>query len=139
MDLGIIGFGTIGRMLAEAIWKGQVGDISLKAVLDVFIEPPFKQVNGLPHYATRLDEFLDFNFETAIESASQSVLKECALPVLASGKNLILMSTGTLSDNSFFEKLVAGAKEYRRMVKIPSGAIGGLDALLAAGIDDIVM
>ncbi len=137
MKIGIIGYGTIGKILAQAIKDQKAGDVSLVAVMDVFVESPFGEDAGLPAYFNQIEPFLEMDMDVVIETASQAVLKEYASKVISSGKNLIAMSTGAFSDTTFLRELMDLTVTHRRRVMLPSGAIGGLDALLAAGMDEI--
>lgn len=138
MNLGLIGYGAIGQILARAIHEGRAGDVTLKAVLDVYKDPPFVQSeDGLPAYLTSIDNFLRQELDVIVEAASQSVLKQYALHIVSSGRDLVPLSVGAFSDLSFLEELTAAALEHKCRVLLPSGAIGGLDALSAAANDEI--
>ena len=138
MKIGIIGYGAIGQLLAEAIRDGRAGDVSLVAVKDIYDGPPFPQTeDGLPHYSTSIETFLAQDIDVVVETASQSVLKEYAASVVRSGKDLIVMSVGAFADVGFLEKLTDLARRHNCQVLLPSGAIGGLDAISAAGLDEI--
>jgi aspartate dehydrogenase len=137
MRLGIIGYGTIGRMVAEAIQAGKAGDTTLVAVLDIHDRPPFDQVDGRPVYTTELPLLLDAGPDVVLEAASQAVLRTVAFPVLERGKSLVAMSVGAFADLDFAEALRRQAAENGGRVYLPSGAIGGLDALAAAAIEEI--
>ncbi|OGR90262.1 MAG: aspartate dehydrogenase [Elusimicrobia bacterium RBG_16_66_12] len=137
MNLGIIGYGNMGRILAQAIEDRKAGDVSLVAVLDVFADSPFGDGAGEPAYFTQIDPFLKTDMAVVVETASQAVLKEHGPRVVGAGKNLIAMSTGAFSDRAFLEKMSDLAVERGCRVMLPSGAIGGLDAILAAGVDQI--
>lgn len=137
MNVGLIGYGTIGRTLADAIRRGEAGDATLVAVLDVFEASPFEGEPGAPAYITDIDGFLAHDIELVIEAASQSVLRTLAPHVLAAGKHLMAMSVGAFADVDFLEAMRALAVRHERRIYLPSGAIGGLDALSAASIDDI--
>lgn len=142
MKLGIIGYGSIGRIVAQAIADGQAGNTRLTAVLDVYEEPPFANIQGAPGYYRDLQAFLAADLDTVVETASQAVLKQVAVPVLRRGLNLIAMSIGALVDQPFYHILQATAAAQNRQVYIPSGAIGGLDALAAAavaGLDSVTL
>ena len=137
MNVGLIGYGTIGQTLAEAIRSGVAGDVTLVAVMDVFDPSPFDGAPGDPAYSTDIDEFLAQDIELVVEAASQAVLKKFARQVLAGGKNLMAMSVGAFAAVEFLDEMRDLALQHDRRIYLPSGAIGGLDALSAAAIDDI--
>jgi aspartate dehydrogenase len=65
-----------------------------------------------------------------------------AFPVLERGYDLVAMSLGALVDAEFYDGLLRRAAERGRGVYLPSGAVGGLDALAAAaiaGLDTVVL
>jgi aspartate dehydrogenase len=77
-----------------------------------------------------------------LEAASQRVLKDIAYPVLAHGRDLVALSAGALEDEDFYHGLKLLAQRHARRVYLPTGAIGGLDALAAAaiaGLDSVVL
>jgi aspartate dehydrogenase len=142
MKLGIIGYGNIGRIVAGAIADEQAGNTTLTAVLDVYEQSPFPAGGGAPGYHRDLQTFLEADVDSVVETASQAVLKQVAIPVLRHGFNLIAMSIGALVDQPFYHILQATASAQNRQVYIPSGAIGGLDVLAAAvvaGLDSVVL
>jgi aspartate dehydrogenase len=142
LRLGLVGYGTIGRTVAEAVARGEAGDTQLVAVLDVHAEAPYPLGPGSPAYFRDLEAFLAGGIDGVVEAASQAVLKQIALAVLRSGRDLIPLSVGALADEPFFVALKAYAGEHGRRVYLPAGAVGGLDALAAAavaGLDSVVL
>ncbi len=137
VKIGLIGYGTIGRMLAKAIRDGAAGDATLVAVKDIYEEPPFELSPDSPAYTTNIDSFLSMDMAAVVEAASQEVLKEYAPLVVKSGRSLVAMSVGAFGDKAFLEQLGDLATGHRSRILIPSGAIGGLDAISAAAIDQI--
>lgn len=136
MNVGLIGYGTIGRTLADAIRSGQAGKARLVAVLDIFEEPPFDEDGG-PLYTTDIEAFLAAESSLVVEAAAQTVLKKYAGRVLAAGKDLLPLSIGAFADEALLNEVLTLAARHERRVFLPSGAIGGLDAIAAAAIDGI--
>lgn len=142
LKLGLVGYGTIGRTVAEAVARGDAGAARLVAVLDIHPEPPYPPGPSSPAYFSDLAEFLGTDMDTVIECASQAVLKQVAYAVLDHQRDLIALSIGALVDDDFYTGLKARAETHGRHVFLPSGAIGGLDALAAAataGLDTVVL
>jgi aspartate dehydrogenase len=71
------------------------------------------------------------------EAASQAVLGRYAGQVLDSGRDLIVMSVGALADSVLLHKLTLPARQRGCRLLLPAGAIGGLDVLAAAALDEI--
>jgi aspartate dehydrogenase len=68
--------------------------------------------------------------DLVVEAASQGavpMLLKC-LPFC----DVMIMSVGALADKKLLARLSAVAKEYGRKIYLPSGAIGGLDAIASA-------
>ncbi len=79
-----------------------------------------------------LDEMLKLKPKVIVEAASQQAARDYVGKIAAEGIDVIVMSTGAL--------LALNLQSSR--VHVPSGAIGGLDALSAAalaGMDEVVL
>jgi len=132
--VGLIGCGAIGTVLAEAIERKLVVCDEL-VVYDVDAAKAHKLKSTLKfpvRIVSSVDDLLACKPKVVVEAASQQALREYYNRLLASGVDLIVMSTGALLDLD-----VASDK-----VHFPSGAIGGLDALSSAalaGVDEVVL
>ncbi|UCD12870.1 MAG: aspartate dehydrogenase [Thermoplasmatales archaeon] len=132
MNLGIIGCGAIGTDVAKAadkmkeIEKIYLFDINTNAADNLCKELKKAEIRNL-------DEFLT-NVDVVFEGASQQAVQEYAEQILEAGKDLILMSVGSLFDDSFRVKLEKIARENNCKIYIPSGAIFGIDGLYSASI-----
>jgi len=133
--LCILGIGNIGRFVAEAVRAGRAGPYTLDGIAD---QPgraaELKELSSalaVP-YATDPVDLLDRKPFVVVEAASPVALRAYGLKALDSGAHLLAMSVGALADNSFAAELIAAAGRAGRRIIVPSGAIGGLDALLAA-------
>jgi aspartate dehydrogenase len=132
--VGLIGCGAIGTVLAEAIERKLVVCDEL-VVYDIDDSKAQKLKNALKFPVTitkSVDELLALKPKVVVETASQQAAKDYVPKIVSSGTELIVMSTGALLDLS-----VDLSK-----VHVPSGAIGGLDALSSAalaGIDEAVL
>jgi aspartate dehydrogenase len=65
------------------------------------------------------------------ECAGHGAMREYGAAVLAAGVDLLCSSVGVLADERFARELAGAAKEGARLL-IPSGAVAGIDGLLAA-------
>lgn len=131
LRVGIAGFGAIGRSLAETLLGGLPG-MRLSAVSsrdlpatrdmlpgDIAVVP----VDALPSHA-----------EIIVECAPASALPAIAKPALSAGCTLVVLSCGALLQN---EDLIALAAENGGRILVPTGALLGLDAVLAAAEGEI--
>ena len=64
-----------------------------------------------------------------VEAASQDAVSDNALSILQNRKDLVIMSSGALLDESVFEIISDACKELKKTVYLPSGAISGIDAI----------
>ncbi|MCX8174655.1 MAG: aspartate dehydrogenase [Candidatus Micrarchaeota archaeon] len=125
MKIGLIGFGAIGSFLGKRLKK------EIKWVLDC--DPEAKKRMRRAGLRCRFLRSLPKNcggVDVVVEAASQG-----AVPMLASCLrhcDVMIMSVGALADRKLLETLKTQARRYRRKIYLPSGAIGGLDAVLSA-------
>jgi aspartate dehydrogenase len=132
--VGLIGCGAIGKVLAEAIAKKLV-DCDLLDVYD-FDMPKAVQLKEAIDFPVDIvgsvDEMLQRKPNVIVEAASQQAAKEYVPKIAAAKTELIVMSTGALLDLDV---------DLSR-VHMPSGAIGGLDAIASAamaGISEVTL
>lgn len=137
--IGVIGFGAIGREVAEAIVAGRAGRARLVSVL---VRSPEKIA---PDLAERLGcrftvdaaEFLDSELDLVLEAAGHDALRAYAEPVLRAGKDLMLVAVGAFADSSLWERVCRLAHDHNRRVYVVSGAIAGLDGISSASLGEL--
>jgi aspartate dehydrogenase len=94
---------------------------------------------GVP-FVTGLDALIAAHPEVMIEAASHDAVREFARPLLQQGIPIIILSAGALCDDALRARLEATAAKHKALLYVPSGGIGGLDALKAvcvAGADSV--
>lgn len=143
--VGVIGWGSIGQTLLQA-WAQQpvpghqavallVRPAQLQAARDAAADLPA----GLRVTADAA-EFLATPLDLVVEAAGQGAVRELGEAVLHSGRDLMLLSVGALTDDALRERLQAQATEAGVRLLLPVGAIAGLDGLLAlrrAGLQQV--
>jgi aspartate dehydrogenase len=138
LSIGLVGCGAIGSILARTIDKGDAGEIQLLAVYDIVLEKAERLAASLkakPKATVSLGELLSMpEIRLVLEAGSQAALRECALPVLESGKDLLAMSVGAFVDAKLFSDVQTVLDRKRGRLYLPSGAIAGLDGVRAATI-----
>ncbi len=126
MKIGIIGFGSIGSYLAKQLGKevSWVMDISPQAA------KRFKSSGLKCAFHTAIPAKCG-GVDLVVEAASQkavaqlvSCLRHC---------DIMIMSVGALADDKLFSEILETAKKHNRKIHIPSGAIGGTDAISSIG------
>jgi aspartate dehydrogenase len=136
LRVGLIGFGSVGRRIGEAIVAGEVGRCELAAVL---VRTP--EILG-PEAGAKLGclvtndaaDFLATGMDLVVEVAGHAALKAYAEDVLRQEKDLLAISVGALADAAFQQRLERAAHDYGRRVYLATGAIAGLDAIAAAAV-----
>lgn len=126
MKIGIIGFGAIGSFLAkslkeEVVWVVDSDADAERRAREAGLACPFHQ--KIPEKCG--------GAELVVEAASQSavpILLEC-LPYC----DVMAMSVGAFADGALLAKMKGGAEKYGRKIYLPSGAVGGTDAISAIG------
>jgi aspartate dehydrogenase len=130
--VGLIGCGTIGGSLAVAIDSGKIPKATLESLFDVIKANADALQQKLIRPANVYDDFASFllsDMDITIEAASQQAVKTFAIPVVAAGKDLMLMSVGALADIDFQKELLGTARKRGSKIYLPSGAIAGIDAI----------
>ena len=90
---------------------------------------------------TELAAFLADRPDVVAECASHSAVENFGPSILESGCDLIVISIGSLSDDALRAKLEQAARKGGSRILLPSGAIGGVDALAAArlsGLEQVI-
>jgi aspartate dehydrogenase len=137
--IGLIGFGAIGRTLAEAI--GAHADLGVVGVLER-AELAERIAGDVPRGArvvTGADDLLGLGPDIVVECAGHQALHMHGEKVLRGGIDLLVASVGALADVALEERLRKAAGAGARVL-VPAGAIAGLDALGAAryaGLDRV--
>src|SRR5262245_47020843 len=137
LRVGLIGFGAIGRGVAEMARAGKAGATRVDAVL---VRGDTKR--GAAHeYGIRAytdaPAFLASGIDVVVEAAGAAAVAQHGPSVLDAGIDLIVASVGALSDATLLERLDNAARARGRRLLIPSGAIAALDAISAAALEDI--
>jgi aspartate dehydrogenase len=139
LEVGIIGYGTIGREVARAIAHGECGPVRLRAVLKRSPAPLEIQAEDCL-VTDKADEFFRQPLSLVIEAAGHDAVREHAARTLAAGIDLIVVSVGAFCDDTLYEKVRSAALATGARLILPSCAIAGLDRIAAAAqgpIDEV--
>jgi aspartate dehydrogenase len=122
--IGVIGSGAIGEPVIRALKDGRIPGCDLTAVLT---RSPLSE--DLTTFAARsLDELVQ-RTDLVVEAAGHAALAELGPSVVEQGRDLLVLSVGALVDEDLFARLTP-SKGGRLLIS--TGAVGGLDTLLAA-------
>ena len=130
IKIGIVGCGAIGSYLAKAIAR----DFRDKAVLAYLCDSNTEKAEALREKIGRKPaivplERLIREADFILEAASAKISAQIAEAALRRHKIVLIMSVGGL----FHGDLKRAAARSRGTLLIPSGALAGIDGLLAAG------
>lgn len=131
--MGLLGCGAIGTEIALAIDNGKVS-AKLTHVFDYSRSSSDLLVSKLknkPEITENAGLLAASPLDLIIEAASQDAVRDNALSILQNRKDLMMMSVGALLDESIFDIIVEGCKDFNKHVYLPTGAIAGLDAIRA--------
>ncbi len=144
MRIGIIGGGVMGRSFLRHIEAGDLPGMQVVAVAGRGAQSKGRQLAGefnVP-FTVGLDALLAQKPDVVIESAGHDAVREYGEALLSHGIPLILLSGGALADDALRARLEAAAARHHALLYIPSGGIGGLDALKAvnvAGVESVTI
>ena len=128
VKLALIGNGAIARLVAEFC---AARDRQLNVVVALGLPSDTHSVGRHP-IVQSLAELLSYKPDLVVECAGHSAVAAYAAPILEAGLDLVIVSTGSLADAALFEKVKAAAERSKGRVKLPAGALPGVDALSAA-------
>ena len=140
MAVTLIGFGAIGRSLAErAVALGGLGIASV-VVRSARVTDVQAQLDQLGLKACSVDA-VPVDTSLVLECAGHEALHAHVLPALSRGIECAVLSVGALSESGLPEKLETAARSGNTRLTLLAGAIGGIDALAAArlaGLNEVI-
>jgi aspartate dehydrogenase len=130
--VGLLGFGSIGRVIAAG-WSQLLPGLELTAAC--IREQQTDEARDILPARTELvysmAELLVLRPTLIIEAAGQEAVRRYAVEILLSGCDLYLLSVGALADDALRQEIIAAAEKSDASVLIPAGAMAGFDGLLA--------
>lgn len=134
MNIGLIGCGNIGKFLLQRL---NIDRMLPECRIDAVYHKRPEEFDRLSHdYGIRsysdFSLFIQSGIDFVIEAANIRAVKEFAPTIIKSGKDMLIVSVGAFADETFFGQLRQLCQTYGTKIHLPSGAIGGLDAVKAA-------
>jgi len=142
MRVGVIGGGTIARLLLEHMRGGDLGTIEVVAIAgrsNASRGQALAAQFSVP-FVTDIEGLLACKPDVVVEAASHEAVHAYGARLLSSGVTLIVLSGGALADDALRTMLEKTAAQHGTLLYVPSGGIGGLDALKAAciaGVEEV--
>jgi aspartate dehydrogenase len=129
LRVAIAGLGAIGRELARRLDKGVPGlELAAVAARDAAKAQAWLDAEGIACPVVPLDA-LPAHADLAVECAPAAVLEQICRPMLAAGKQVMVLSCGALLPRPDLIELAAA---HGGRIIVPTGALLGLDAVAAA-------
>jgi len=142
MRIALIGGGTIARLVLEHVRRGELGAFDVVALMG--------RAGGAPRGSDLAREFnlkyvqdrpalIAAGPQTVIEAASHEAVRQHLVPLLEARIGVVVLSAGALIDDALRESAQEAASRSGALFFVPSGGIGGLDALKTAclaGVDE---
>jgi len=142
MRVGLLGGGVIARLFLEHARSGETGGMEVVAIAGRNENSRGKALArefGVP-FVLGVGELIAARPEVVIEAASHDAVREHAEALLSNGIAVIVLSGGALCDDGLRGRLERASAKHDALLYVPSGGIGGLDALkaaCAAGVDEV--
>ncbi len=115
LKIALIGYGAISQTL-----------------FDVFAaKKPAIDVVGILVRPGRAKETQKKVGDVVVEAASQQAVRDWGETILKKGVDLMVIATGAYGDPKLYKKHIKAAEKSGARLRLPSGAIAGLDGLLA--------
>lgn len=132
LKIALIGYGAISEMLFD-VFRQQKAPID---VVGVLVRPGRakavqKKLGAKVSVVESLKALLKTKPDVVVEAASQDAVRDFGESVLKKGIDFMVIATGAYGDPKLFEKHIAAAEKSGARLRLPSGAIAGLDGLLA--------
>ncbi len=136
MNICVIGCGAIGTTIARAIEESP--EIEVIYLTDrskecaTRLQEKVKKVKFVPDIVPILNDV-----KLVVEAASQDAARYYVPLALSAGVDVLIMSVGVFQDEEFQSDTFRLAKRKNAKIFLPSGAIGGIDALSAASLEHL--
>ncbi|MFO1086766.1 MAG: aspartate dehydrogenase [Reyranellaceae bacterium] len=132
LKIALIGFGAISQTLLE-VFADKKPPID---VVGVLVRPgrakeTQKKVGRKITVVESLPALLKLKPEIVVEAASQQAVRDWGEIILKKGIDLMVIATGAYGDPKLYKRHVKAAEKSGARLRLPSGAIAGLDGLLA--------
>jgi aspartate dehydrogenase len=136
LKVALIGFGAIGSEVfrrARSLPNLEIRQVLARpgriAHVQAQIGSEAQAISGVDHLANDID--------LVLEVAGHGALASHGMEVLEQGLDLCIASVGALADDTLRGRLSEAARRSRAHMHVLPGAIGGIDALAAAGLDGL--
>ena len=133
LKVAFVGWGAVNSHVAELL-KKRSANVQIVAVATTDAS---KQTRAIPAGARPIDkpaDLGDLSPDLVVEAASKAAVEAWTPIALSVAKTVIISSTSALADGKLLARLRDKADRCASRLVIPTGAIGGIDALTSAAI-----
>jgi aspartate dehydrogenase len=138
MRVALLGGGTIARLVLQHRTPG-IEVVALAGRGPQSRGAALAREFSVPYVVGR-DPLLAARPAVVVEAASHEAVREHLVPLLQAGVSVVVLSAGALADDALRAAAERAAEESGALLYVPSGGIGGLDALKTAclgGVDEV--
>jgi aspartate dehydrogenase len=138
--LVFIGWGAINSRVG-ALLKQRETPVEIAAIATMDTPQARAELPPRVAFLGSPDELAGLRPDLVIEAAGRAAISQWAPAALAACPAMITASTSAFSDDGLLSWLIDLAERNGSRIEVPSGAIGGIDALASAavlGLDDVV-
>ena len=133
--IALMGCGAMGSDLALAVGPDGIQYARIEAVYDADTDAARalgQRLSGEVPAVSSIAALVAMDaVDLVVECAGQEAVKAHGGAILEAGKSLLVMSSGALLDPEVFDRMTAASAANAVDIIVPSGAVGGIDALRA--------
>lgn len=143
MRIALIGGGTIARLVLEHVRRGELGAFDVVALMGRPGAAPRGRALAREFGVSYVEDrkaLIAARPQAVIEAASHEAVRQHLVALLEAGVGVVVLSAGALVDDALREAAEQAAARTGSLLFVPSGGIGGLDALKTAclaGVDEV--
>ncbi|MBN9541442.1 MAG: aspartate dehydrogenase [Alphaproteobacteria bacterium] len=132
LKIALIGYGAISQMLFD-VFRAKKPPIDIVGVLvrPARVKATQKAVGKKVAVVDSLKALLKLKPDVVVEAASQQAVRDWGEEVLKKGVDFMVIATGAYGDAALWRRHVKAAAKSGARLRLPAGAIAGLDGLLA--------
>src|SRR3989442_15390284 len=142
MRVALLGGGTIARLVLQHVRGGEFPGMEIVALAG---RNGSSRGRALARefgvsYVSRRAAVVAARRAAVVEAASHDAVREHLVALLEAGIGVVVLSIGALADDRLRHAAEEAARRSGALLYVPSGGIGGLDALkaaCAAGVDEV--
>src|SRR5688572_14723918 len=142
MRVALLGGGTIARLVLQYARGGDLPGVEIVAVAGRSVASrgaALAREFGIAHVVGR-EALLALRPDAVVEAASHEAVRMHLVALLDAGVGVVVLSAGALADDALRRAAEQASTRSGAFFFVPSGGIGGLDALKTAclaGVDEV--